>query len=632
MKNRVLYFAALSATCTIQAKEQPNILWIITEDLSPLMGCFGDPCANTPFLDNLAKQSVVYTNVLTIAPISAPSRSCLVTGMYPNTLGTPHLRQDQTLPVWFRCFPQYLNDAGYYTSLRHKTDFNFPPQGIFTDLTSDGTNLWQKRKKEQPFFVYRNTGMTHEGFGNRTERYEEATARLPKERFCNPATVLLPPYYPETEEMRRIYAGYYDLAASFDLDVEDVFNQLREDHLLDNTIVFIFSDHGTGLPRYKRWLNITGVHIPLIVYIPEKYQHLSKNKPGEINHDLISTIDFAPTVLNLAGVKLPPHMQGQPFLGETVTPARKYAFASRDRADDMFEVSRAVISDRYIYVRHFLPYLPYIQSGLIFNDRKTSYRELRRVHTENPNATGSTLWKPKPCEELYDLSVDPLELNNVANNPTYGAIKEELKKVLHEHLLATRDAALLPEPEMMRRSAGRTTYEMVLDKSYHLPEILKAAERVGFGTLDEFVAGLKHPDSGVRYWSIIGIRNLGSDGQRVLENLLPLLEDESPVCQMAAAEVIALQGLPGKALPVLLYWIEDKALWNKLYAARVLEQIAPLSYPLNDKIVEQINKLTKGVSLSEDGISERRYADPNLASFTGWALESALLKNGYTWK
>lgn len=623
MKKSVLFFPLLFAA-TMQAKERPNVVWILTEDLSPLLGCYGDPCANTPFLDSLAKQSIVYDNVLSIAPISAPSRSCLVSGMYPATLGTPHLRQDQVIPEWFHCFPEYLNTSGYYTSLRHKTDFNFSPKGIFTDLKADGKELWNKRAKGQPFFLYRNTGTTHEGSGNVKEKYEDAISRLPKDRYCDPETLILPPYYPDTEEMRRIYAGYYNLASSFDMDVKDVFDQLKEDGLLDNTIIFIFSDHGTGLPRYKRWLNMTGIHIPLIVYCPEKYQHLMKNSPGEINHDLISTVDFAPTVLALAGVEKPSHMPGVPFLGEKDYPLRRYAFASRDRADDMFEISRSVISDRYIYVRHFLPYLPYIQSGLIFDDSKMSLKELRRVHREDPDAVGRDFWNRKPVEELYDLAVDPQETNNVADHPAYASIKEELKRELHDHILRTRDAAMLPEPEMMRRSVGSTTYEMAQDRSYDLPVILEAAEKVGFGSVDDFRKGLKHSDSGVRYWSIVGIRNLESKGQSALTDLFPLLEDESPVCQMAAAEVVALLGLPEKALPVLQHWLEDDAMWNKLFAARALEQIAPLSYPLKEVMEEVMRKLTKTISPT----GQRMYKDFNMSSFTGWALEGALRKMG----
>lgn len=627
MKREIISLSVTAMAFSVAAKERPNILWIFTEDLSPLMGCYGDPSAKTPFIDSIASQSVVYTNVNTIAAISAPSRSCLVTGMYPNTLGTPHLRQEQTIPNWFRCFPNYLNDAGYYTSLRHKTDFNFSPEGIFTDLTSDGKELWNKRGKNQPFFVYRNTGATHEGPGNSTEKYKELTFRLPEGRFCDPDSIVLPPYFPDTDEMRRIYAAYYDLASTYDMDVEEVFNQLKEDNLLDNTIVFIFSDHGTGLPRYKRWLNITGIRIPLIVYIPEKYKHLSRNKPGEYNHDLISSVDFAPTVLNLAGVDVPPHMPGQPFLGKTIPESRQYAFASRDRADDMYEVSRAVISNRYIYIRHYMPYQPYIQSGTIFDDRKTAFKELRRVYKEGSIQTGRNLWERKPAEELYDLAVDPQELNNVANHPAYKGIKDELRIVLHNHILSTRDAAMLPEPEMMSRSAGTTTYEMVLDDSYNLKEILLAAEKVGFASVDDFVAGLTHEEAGVRYWSVIGIRNLGKEGQAALPALLPLLVDDSFSCRIAAAEAVALLGLVEKALTVLQQGLEDEAPWNKLFASRALEQIAPLSYPLNDAMFNEMDKLTR--SISPNGV--RQYVDFNFASFTGWALESALLKNSFSY-
>jgi N-sulfoglucosamine sulfohydrolase len=261
-------------------------------------GCYGDKLAKTPNIDKLAETGIVFRQAYASAPICAPARSCLITGVYPTSLGTPHLRQEQTIPQWMKAFPQYLTESGYFTSNQNKTDFNFSPQGVF-DYHKDDLYPWRQRQEGQPFFSFFNIGDTHEGPGNSLTRYKELTSGLPETSFTSSNEITLPPYYPETPEMREIWARYYDLAAAMDVKVGQIIKNLEEDGLMENTIIFFFSDHGHGLPRYKRWLNITGLQVPFVAWLPEKYQHLAKNTQGTDNHDLVSFADFAPTVLNL---------------------------------------------------------------------------------------------------------------------------------------------------------------------------------------------------------------------------------------------------------------------------------------------------------------------------------------------
>ena len=608
----------------------PNIIWIITEDMSPILGCYGDPVAKTPNVDKLAQSGIVYTHAYANAPICAPARSCLITGTYPTSLGTQHLRQEQTLPAWMKTLPQYLADNGYFTSSHHKTDFNFSASGVFQYHNED-MRPWRQRTGHQPFFSIFNIGETHEGPSNSKQNYQKATVPLLPAQFTSPDSVTLPPYYPNTPEMRKIWARYYDLAAVMDAKVGNILKSLEEDGLKENTIVFFFSDHGHGLPRYKRWLNITGLRVPFVLYVPDKYQHLVKDKPGTENADLISFVDFAPSVLNLAGIPIPKHMNGIPFLGNNTCAPHAFLFAARSRADDMYEVSRAIHDKQFLYVRHFLPHLPYIQTGIINSDGKDSYRELRRAHLAGqlPPA-GELMWHPKPAEELYDLQADPQELNNLAASPDYAGVLQKMRGLLKQQVLATRDAGFLFEPEMMMRSVGTTTYEMAQDPAtYDLERVYAAADMVGVAEPETFARNLKDKDSGVRFWTVMGLVNSGEAAKKYRMQLESLLGDPSPAVQIAAAGLLCKLNMPQQALPVLAKWMNDQRLWIALYAARTIQEARKAALPLAPDIQKTLSALSvePGNRKPHAGAT-RVYRDANFASFTGWALEGALQEMG----
>jgi len=624
----------LAAGCSQQQKskttERPNIVWIVTEDMNPILGCYGDKVAKTPNIDKLAETGVVFQHAYASAPICAPARSCLITGVYPTSMGTPHLRQEQTIPEWLKPFPKILSENGYFTSNQNKTDFNFSSEGVF-DYHKADLYPWRQRTEGQPFFSFFNIGDTHEGQSNSTENYQRVTANLSPEQFTSPDSVILPPYYPNTPEMRKIWARYYDLAAAMDVKVGQILKNLEEDGLLENTIVFFFSDHGHGMPRYKRWLNITGLRVPFVVHVPEKYQYLVKNKPGTENTDLVSFVDFAPTVLNLASVEIPQYMNGAPFLGENIPAPHDFLFAARDRADDMYEVSRSIHDKNFIYMRHFLPHLPYIQTGIINSDDKDSYRELRRAHNagELPPA-GELMWHPKPIEELYDLKADPQELNNLASAPEYAEILVRMRGMLKEQILKTRDACFLFEPEMMMRSAGTTTYEMANDTAkYDLERIYTVAEMVGVAQPEEIAANLTDSDSGVRFWAVMGLMNSGEEAKSYIPKIEKLLADESPTVQIAAAGLLCKFDIPKNALPVLGKWMNDERMWLALYAARTILEAGKAALPLVPEIKKVLDKLSvdPGDKKPHPG-STRIYRDGNFDSFTGWTLEGALQEMG----
>ncbi len=418
---------------------RPNILWIVAEDISPLLGCYGDPDAATPHFDRYAKDSYLFKRAYSTAPICAPSRSCLATGMYAISLGTQNLRSEVEIPDRIEPLAKLLRDHGYWTALRGKTDYNFDPKGLF-DYWKDDTALWRPCPEGKPFFAFMNLGSTHEGSGNHASRAEQALKRLPADLKHDPDTITLPPYFPDTPEMRRLWARYYDLITVYDRDVNEVLEQLAADGRADDTIVFLMADHGMGLPRYKRWLYLTGLHVPLIIHAPKKFQHLIHEEPERlVRNELVSYVDLPPTVLQMAGIPIPDRFQGRPIFGSD---QRKYVFGARDRADDMYDLSRLVFDGRYLYIRHYLPHIIPMQEGIIMSPyTKEFHKELYRAHEAGLDTEQSKkLWNPRPFEELYDIQDDPKELHNLADKEELKVVKDALAARLKTWILETRDS------------------------------------------------------------------------------------------------------------------------------------------------------------------------------------------------
>ncbi len=423
---------------------RPNVVWIVTEDISPNLGSYGDPDAVTPNLDKLAGQGARFTRCFSHAPVCAPTRSGLISGQYPTTLGSHHMRSKLVTPP--PTFTQHLQKAGYKTFWPGKTDFNFNPPKGWVDSTADWTKDPSLLPADTPFFAYVNFGVTHESQVRPTpgQRAKNAARLAPGQRH-DPAKVHLPPYYPDVPEVRADVATYHDNISAVDHLVGDVLKLLDDRKLSDNTVVFFFGDHGWGLPRGKRWPYDSGTRVPLLVRWPKAVA------PGSVRDDLVAFVDFAPTVLALAGAAVPPEMPGQVFLGPARAADRKYAFSGRDRMDEAPDCVRSVRDPRFRYVKNFHPELPYAQ-WLNYGDEMPTMKAWRRLAFEGKlnDVQKAFFARTKPAEELYDLAADPFETKNLAADPAHAAKLAELRAALDKWTADTKDLGGVPEKELIR--------------------------------------------------------------------------------------------------------------------------------------------------------------------------------------
>lgn len=576
-------------TASAQDEARPNILWITCEDMSPNLGCFGDPNAITPNIDRLAAQGVTYTRAFSVAGVCAPSRSCLITGVYPSSIGTHHMRCQGELPSFMRCFTEYLRDAGYYCSNNSKEDYNFRRSDDAWDESSRQAH-WRNRESGQPFFSVFNFTTTHESqIRVNDETFANRTARLAPEQRHDPNEVTVPAYHPDTAVVRRDWARCHDLITAMDMQVQDVLDELEADGLAEDTVVFFYSDHGVGLPRGKRWLYDSGMHVPLIVKFPTKYQHLAPGEAGSKTDRLVSFVDFGPTVLSLAEVQVPSHMQGKPFLGAQEAPPRDYVFGIRDRMDERTDFTRAVRDKRYKYIRNYMPYLPYAQH-LQYMEQMPTMQELRRLAASGDLAPAAAHWMQptKPVEELYDTEKDPDEVENLVNSSEHQDILNRLRQAHAVWTDETRDLGYLPEAELRIRSEGTTSYEMGRSGNYPLARIRQAAiaaaddERAPA----DLVKLVSDEDAAVRFWAVTGMGIGNSHNAMNLPALRRGLSDESANVRIAAADALYRRGRIRRPLRILGRELNHDHDWVRHAAVFTADRMGTDAEPLLPQVRE----------------------------------------------
>jgi N-sulfoglucosamine sulfohydrolase len=451
----ILVFAVWLIVSTSQAADRPNILWLIAEDFGPHLGCYGEKHVATPHLDGLAQSGVRYANFFTTAPVCSPSRSAFMTGMYQTTIGAHNHRSHRDdgykLPEGVRVLTDWLRDASYFTAnVRElpaelgfrgsgKTDWNFTYEGRPFD-----SDKWSDLATHQPFFAQVNFQETHRTF------------HAPK--HADPANVEIPPYYPDHSVTREDWAQYLDSATELDRKIGLVLKQLAADGLADSTVVVFFGDNGQAHVRGKQFCYDSGLHVPLIIRWPKNFPPPKHFAAGTVDERLLASIDLAPTMLAIAGADKPAKMQGEAFLGNTAGEPRKYVFGARDRCDETVFRFRTVRTDRYRYIRNFTPERSFLQPNDYKERQYPVWNLLKELDAEGKlTPLQKVLTAPTmPAEELYDITADPHETQNLATSPDHAAVLKELRSVLEKWIDESNDQGREPESPEIVAAKGAT--------------------------------------------------------------------------------------------------------------------------------------------------------------------------------
>ena len=572
---------------------RPNFVWINTHDVSARnLGCYGDDYATTPHLDKLAEEGIRYANAFACGPICSPARTSIFTGMHQTTVGTHHHRSFAKRPDFVQMLPHYLMAAGYNCSAIN-TDLN-------TDIDPDEWAAYQsndellERADETPFFAVYSFGESHASVFKLTpeQAREQRSSLLTDEELHDPDNAPLPIFVPDTPLARERTALFYDGLMQVDRHVGEVIENLASAGVLDNTIVFFWSDHGTGFPRGKTHVYDDGLRVPLIIRFPEEYQQLAPGPPGTAVDDLVMTMDMGASVLSIMEVQIPKHFQGRAFLGTQKEPHRDYVCGARDRLDNCNEMIRTIRSERYRYIRNFLPHRPYASfwpDGGFFAtppEKGTPEHDFwdtsclpgeQKVHDPDgvfllpiPEAYSKYLiWQAKkPFEELYDIENDPEEIANLADDPEYSDLKDQMRTQLFAWMIETRDLGLIDETEMIVRAAeyDGVNYE-VGTHCEHYAHILATADfpRLGETGRAKLIDRLDDPDSAVRYWAITGLMSYELE-DTVLQKIGPLVRDESISVCLAAADLLCQNNRPAGAMPALERALQSDLLWTRFRA------------------------------------------------------------------
>jgi len=570
-------------------QKRPNVLWISLEDIGPELGCYGDDYAISPNIDKIAAEGVRYEWAFTHAPVCAPARCGIITGVYPITNGGNNMRCRTVLPPGVRCFPEYLREAGYYCSNHTKTDYQFGAPAGTWDRNPRKDHWWRSRKEGQPFFVVVNLTSTHES------RIRGGQKNLPPDEKHDPAKAKLPAYHPDTPVVRQAWANYYDNITATDKRVGDILKQLDEDGLAEETIVFFWGDHGSGMTRGKRWIYDSGTRVPILVRVPDRWRQYAKApQPGTALQEFAQFLDFAPSVLSLAGVKIPDYMQGRALLGPQQGKAPEYVFAFRDRMDERYDMIRMTRDHDFMYIRNFRWWRPHSQLvGYMRN--VPSLAEMWRLHRAGKlNAAQSIFFAPhKPKEELYDVRKDPGQVHNLADDPAHAERLATMRKVQQQWQEDTGDLGFLPEPifdEIKTQGDWRKRVDEsgVLDR---LHKLVWPLDPPGFDALKALLA--KPADilgEAVRYWAIVLMHRHArgeAEKKRIVEAVTPLTaEPAAPCVRVAAAEAAGELGgdLPG-ALDVLVGIVEANGKdANGTYAVAAIERLGKAAAPIADRL------------------------------------------------
>ena len=556
------FFSLLCSPLIGADRTNVNVVWIVIEDASPHIGCYGETLIKTPHIDRMAREGMRCSNAFVTSPVCSSSRSAMVSGMYQTTLGV-HNHRSQTssgkgggnadyydsykVPKSVRLIPELFRDAGYFVTNKNKTDYNFIPASKLYHGSE-----WKKAPADQPIFAQ----FQLSGGKNRKAK-----------SHADPEQVVLPPYYPDHPTLRQDWAKYLDSWVKTDEEVGRILADLEKAGRLDATAVFLWTDHGLSHLRGKQFLYEEGIRVPLVIRLPKK------RRAGTVRDDLIEHIDVAACSLKLAGIKIPGNVQGRDFLADDYEP-RKFVFAARDRCDETVDVLRCVRGSRFKYVRNFMSHVSHAQPSQ-YKDGKKIVQVIRGLYEEGKlNEQQSRPFLPRrPPEELYDLQTDPHELVNLATDPKLRDRLADMRMALRQRMIETRDMGLIPEPilEDVGREAGNKYLAFLKkdrgEQTLRLIEAITAGEANDGSKLLEYA---KSPDPATRYWAAVWLGvNKTAEGK---STLLKLSADPVPVVRVAAAQALCKFGELGQ-MKVLVEHIEDPNLLVGMFALRAIEEL-----------------------------------------------------------
>jgi N-sulfoglucosamine sulfohydrolase len=600
----ILLLTSLFWSC--EQKEElkpPNILWIVSEDNSPFIGAYGDDFATTPTLDSLAAVSVLYANAFATTPVCAPSRSTLITGMYSASLGTLPMRSPYPIPDYMRFFPNYLKDAGYYTTNNSKKDYNTVDQPECWDESSNKAT-YMNRQPGQPFFHVQNIFITHESQIHDSIPWGELKH--------DPTKVPMPPYHPRTKDMEHDWAQYYDRVEQMDSQVAGILADLKKSGEAENTIVFYYSDHGGVLGRSKRFMYESGLHIPLVINFPEKYKHLAPSSAGSKSDRLVNFADFGPTVLSLAGVAVPDYMQGEAFLGSQQSEPKQYAHAYRGRMDERIDLARSVRDKQFRYIRNYMPHKPNGQHLYYLWLARSMPSWEKAFKNGDLNEVQSRFWLPRPAEELYDVAKDPDNINNLAADPAYANTLLELRNENLRWVKEIRDANFLPEPMTAEISEVQPVFDYVRGKDFRMDFVIETADLASMrdpSALPELIKRLENPNAAVRYWAATGCLILADKSPETKAKLLRKVDDPSVSVRLAVAESLYHLGYKKEAINICKEALTSERAITRLYAANVLEEFGmdalPAKLALEQSLVDSVGTATSEMPKAVNHILDR---------------------------
>lgn len=584
------------------AADKPNILWITSEDNSiHWLGCYGNKEAQTPRIDALAANGIQFNYAYSNSPVCAVARSTILNGAYAVTQGTQHMRSRHPIPAIYKPYVSYLKEAGYYCTNNAKTDYNF--KGNDNAIWDESSNKahYNKRPEGKPFFSIFNLTVSHESslFADKIKNNRNSN-RIPKEPRINPTDVTVPPYLPDLPEIRSDIAIYHDTITALDQQIGKILDNLKNDGLADDTIVFYYSDHGGILPRGKRYLTDTGVRVPMIVHVPEKWAHLSPFEAGKSTDETVAFVDLAPTLLSLVGMEKPSQMQGRAFLGKHRTEPQHddYEFLTADRFDEIYGMRRGITDGPWKYIRRFTPHRPaapysYYQFGQAgWRAYEEAWKEgtLDELHEE--------LWNtPQVVECLYHVAEDPWEINNLANDAEHAERLNRMRKKLKSMMVKLGDTSIVPEPMFEELAKDQTIHDYWRSRQAdHASLVDLAFLATGATSMDLplLLAKIDSEDPITRYWATMGCVILGKSASPAKAALEQRLNDSSPTIRAKAAFALFRIGDDQQKKAIIAELDKDGSDAAILDMLNILLQIGGVDEIPDDWVNRTLNNQSKG--------------------------------------